>query len=159
MLLFVQFVQIARATTTYEAMRGHTDHGSRASEAITAALTSGSTSMSGAALSSDSHHGHRHEGCFAQWKKLLGLDTFVATAQGGIEGGRARRRGNPYSRGIITNCKDFWFDPAPIFKARQPGDAMLDGEIVNYTRMYETPPRMKVRRGDQYQSLDGDDAV
>jgi hypothetical protein len=23
---------------------------------------------------------------------------------------------------------------------------MLDGEIVNYTRMYETPPRMKLRR-------------
>ena len=95
-------------------------------------------------------HGHAHgqqEGCFAQWKKLLGLDTFVATAQSGLEGGSARRPQNPYSRGIITNCRDFWCDPSPVFGKRAVGDAMLDGDVVNYTRMYEVPPRMKARRG------------
>ena len=172
MLLIVQLVQISRATTTYENMRGHGGQGSLASEAITAALTSGSTSLSGAQLDSPSGHSHGHghhhkEGCFAQWKKLLGLDTFLATAQDGLEGSRRnRRRQNPFSRGIIMNCKDFWCDPAPFFGKRDTGVAMLDGQVVNYTRMYETPPRMKVRRsrnsdgdGGQYHSVDNDNNV
>ena len=175
MLLFVQLVQISRATTTYENMRGLGGQGSRASEAITAALTSGSTSMGGAQLdppSSDSHghgqgHHHHKEGYFAQWKKLLGLDTFLATAQNGLEGSRrSRRRQNPFSHGVITNCKDFWCDPAPVFGKRDTGAAMLDGHLVNYTRLYETPPRMIVRRsrnndsdGGRYRSVDNDNIV
>ena len=154
----VQLVQISRALTTYESMRGHMLQSTQAAAAITSALTAGSTSMEGAQLdnagmgpgpaTSGGHHQRaKKEGCFAQWKKLLGLDTFVATVAGGYEGGsRSRRRGNPFSRGLITNCKDFWCDPAPVFRRRENGAAMLDGEIVNYTRMYETPPRMKLRR-------------
>jgi palmitoyltransferase len=151
MLLFVQVVQISKATTTFESMRGHHGQGSRASDAITAALTTGSTSMNGAQTGSRSQHhenphGHK-EGCFSQWKKLLGLDTFVATAQEGLEGSRrSRRRQNPFTRGIITNCKDFWCDPAPYFGRRDIGAGMLDGEIVNYAQMYEVPPRAKTRR-------------
>ncbi|MCJ1405497.1 palmitoyltransferase akr1 [Xylographa trunciseda] len=174
MLLFVQLVQISRATTTYENMRGHGSQGSRAPEAITAALISGSTSMSGAQLnppsSGSNGHDRRHhpkEGYFAQWKKLLGLDTFLATAQDGLEGSRrSRRRQNPFSRGIIINCKDFWCDPAPVFGKRDTGAALLDGRIVNYARMYETPARMKVRRprdsdseGGNYHSVDNDNNV
>lgn len=172
MLFIVQSVQIARALTTYESMRGHTRHNSPASEAITSALTAGTTSLSGASLTDTGAgpnpavpHGHSHarkEGCLAQWKKLLGLDTFVATAFG--RSGR-RRRGNPFSRGVMTNCRDFWFDPAPYFRQRENGEAMLNGEVVNYTRMYETPPRMTMRRlrGDEgsgrYLSVDTEDAV
>ena len=174
MLLAVQMVQVARAQTTYESMRGHMHHGTQASQAITSALTTGSTSMEGAQVSDagmgpnphtpSGRHQHK-EGCFSQWKRLLGLDTFVATAIGGSEGGSgSRRRGNPYSRGILTNCKDFWCDPAPYFGKRESGAAVLDGEAVNYTRMYETP-RRQLRRsprdgeGDTYRSLDGEDAV
>lgn len=172
MLLFVQLVQIAKATTTYESMRGHHDHSSRASEALTAVMTSGSTTLGGAQLNSvdsQSHgHGHHHkDGYLAQWKKLLGLDTFLATAQDGLEGGRrARRRQNPFSRGIITNCRDFWFDPAPIFGKREVGVAMLGGQVVNYARMYETPQRMAARRsrhsdgdGALYHSIDNENNV
>jgi len=177
MLLVVQLVQICRARTTFESMRGHTDHGSRASEAITAAFTSGSTTMDGAQLmsggpdaSGESHgHGHHHtEGFFAQWKKLLGLDTFLATAQDGLESRNRHRRGrNPFSRGLVTNCKDFWCDPAPLLGRREAGAAMLDGEAVNYARMYEIPPRMKARRsrgnGNDdtvvYTSVDSDSVV
>lgn len=175
MLLAVQMVQVARAQTTYESMRGHMHQGTQASQAITSALTTGSTSLEGAQLSNagmgpnpaipPGRHQHK-EGCFSQWKKLLGLDTFVATAIGGSEGGNGlRRRGNPYSRGIFTNCKDFWCDPAPYFGKRETGAAMLDGEVVNYTRMYETPPRMKLRRprqdedGSVYHSVGSEDAV
>ena len=154
MLLFVQCVQVARAITTYESMRGLPDHTSRTSEAIAAAITSGSTSMNGAQLetglgeSGHHHHGHAHrEGWFGQWKKLLGLDTFMATAQGEIDRGSSHRRRNPYSRGILTNCRDFWCDPAPLFTRRETGAAMLDGEVVNYARMYETPLSMKRQRG------------
>ena len=178
MLLFVQMVQIARATTTYESMHGRIEHGSRASQVFTSALTAGTTSISGAQLSStgmgpdpalhEGHgHGHAHkDGCFAQWKKLLGLDTFVATAQGGLESGsRSSRRQNPFSRGVVTNCKDFWCDPAPYFGTRETGAAALDGDVVNYARMYETPPRMKLRRPRQddhegvYHSVGDDNAV
>lgn len=149
-------------------------HGSsQAATAITTALTTGSTSMDGAQLGStgmgpnsdtpSEPHRHAHkEGCFGQWKKLLGLDTFVATATGA---GQPQRRRNPYSRGILTNCNDFWCDPAPIFRRRENGAAMLDGDVINYTRIYETPPRMKLRRpqrdadGGMYHSVGSEDAV
>lgn len=169
MLLFVQLVQIARAKTTYESMIGNIHHASYASEAITSALVSGTTSMEGAQLANPAKPGHQSdnhphkEGCFAQWKKLLGLDTFIATA--GLDGKNRRGRRNPFSRGIITNCQDFWGDPAPCFGKRENGAAMLDGDVVNYTRMYEVPPRMKIHRsrgnGDSgtYHSVDSEDAV
>ena len=180
MLLVVQLVQISRALTTYESMRANLHHGSRAAEAVTSALTAGSTSMDSAQLTTNGlgqepavpsgpGHGHSHahkEGCFAQWKTLLGLDTFVATAQGGLQGRlRSRRHQNPFSRGLATNCKDFWCDPAPYFGKRETGAAMLDGDIVNYARMYETPLRMKMQRSHQdhngtvYHSVGTDDAV
>ena len=174
MLLLVQLVQIARALTTFESMRGQMHGRSQAAEAITSALTAGTTSMEGAQMTgpgmgpnpADGHRAHRQkEGCFATWKKLLGLDTFVATAAGGLESNGRRRRGNPYSRGIIINCKDFWCDPAPYFGRRENGMAMLDGDVVNYTRIYETPPRMKLRRpqqggdGGMYHSLGTEDSV
>ncbi|KAL9032034.1 MAG: hypothetical protein Q9180_006741, partial [Flavoplaca navasiana] len=95
MLFVVQSVQIARAMTTYESMHGHLQRASPASQAITSAITAGTISPSGAALTnrgmgpdpvmSDSAEGHAHRqkaGCFTQWKKLLGLDTFIATATG-----------------------------------------------------------------------------
>ena len=174
MLLAVQMVQVARAQTTYESMRGHMHQGTQVSQVITSALATGTTSIDGAQLSNAdmgpnpaiASGRHQHEGCFSQWKKLLGLDTFVATAIGGSEGGTGlRRRGNPYSRGILTNCKDFWCDPAPYFGKRETGAAVLDGEAINYTRMYEAPPRMKLRMprqdedGGVYHSVGSEDAV
>lgn len=153
MLLFVQLVQISRAMTTYENMRGtHHSHGSRASEAITSALAASTFSVNGMppgggvsgsdpAITSAAHMEHHHKtGCFAQWKKILGVDTFVETALHGYDGNATRRRNrNPFSRGCIQNCKDFWFDPAPICGARENGVAMLDNEVVNYTTLYEAP--------------------
>ncbi|KAL8831827.1 MAG: hypothetical protein Q9191_000651, partial [Dirinaria sp. TL-2023a] len=173
MLLFVQLLQIARAVTTNESMKGNFHHDSKAAQAVTAMATAGTTSMSGAQLTSSGMgpdpatpghraRNHRREGFFAQWKKLLGLDTFVATAQGTAG---SRRRGNPFSRGIITNCKDFWCDPEPYFGRRETGAAILGGEPVNYTRMYEVPPRMKKRRptegaeGGMYHSVDSEDVL
>ncbi|KAL8990873.1 MAG: hypothetical protein Q9177_000572 [Variospora cf. flavescens] len=164
MLLVVQSLQIARALTTYESMGGHTHRSSRASEAVTSAITAGTTSLSDASLTNvgmgpdpvvgaagppDATHAPK-EGCFAQWKKLLGLDAVIATATGRSSGGR-RKRGNPFSRGVVTNCKDFWGDPAPYFGQRENGAAMLDGEVVNYARMYEAPSKMRIRRSGQEQ--------
>lgn len=174
MLLIVQLVQIARAQTTFESIRGREHYGSSASMAITSALMAGTTSMEGAQLGrtgmgpdpalppGQSHGRHGKAGCFSQWQKLLGVDNFVATASGGS---RSRRRSNPFSRGVITNCSDFWCDPAPYFGRRENGTAMLGGEVINYARMYETPSRLKARKsrengeGGLYHSVGDEDTV
>lgn len=182
MLLFVQAIQISRALTTYENMRGAHMHSGRATASLASALTTGSSSLDGAQLNSAGRgpdpavasnapgaHSHHHDktGCFAQWKKILGVDTFVETALHGYEGNRSHRPRprNAFSRGVVGNCKDFWCDTAPVFGKRENGIAMLGGEVVDYTRMYETPPRMRVpgpHGGDgagAYESLDADEAV
>lgn len=169
MLLFVQMVQIARGLTTYENMRGAHHHSSNsAANAITSALTTGSTSIGGAQLGPDGRgpdpavpggHHHHHDGCLKQWKKILGIDTFVGTVKKDKSTTRSR---NPFSRGCFTNCKDFWCDSAPIFGGRPSGQACLDGNIINYTTLYEPPRRMRARRqtnraGAGYVAVEGDD--
>ncbi|GAB1217155.1 palmitoyltransferase akr1 [Aspergillus terreus] len=171
MLCAVQLVQISRNQTTYENMRGHSiDRGYPSSRAFASAMTAGTTSLDAAGLSASGQgpnpavgrggpHRHRKHGCLKQWSSLLGIDTFFATARDGLRdgpGGAARPR-NPWSRGVVTNCRDFWCDPAPVFGRREPGAAMLGGEVVNYTRMYEVPSRM--HRGGAYHSLAGDEPV
>lgn len=171
MLMFVQLVQISRAMTTWENMSGtgHS-HGSKASVAITSALTTGTTTRAGAQIGDSGmgpdpalppthapgHHHHK-EGCFKQWKKILGVDTFVETATGKTNNSHR----NPFSTGCIGNCKDFWCDPAPVFGKRENGSAMLGGRVVDYTAMYETPRPMTMRSrgGAAYESLGTDDSV
>ncbi|EEP76066.1 palmitoyltransferase akr1 [Uncinocarpus reesii 1704] len=157
LLCAVQLVQISRNQTTYENMKGHSfDYADPAARAITSALTTGTTSAELGGLDSTGQgpnpsippsgpgrHRHAHGGCFAQWKKLLGLDTFMATAQHGLGDRRASRSRNPFSRGIVTNCRDFWCDPSPYFGRRETGMAMLDGSVINYNTMYEVPLRLR----------------
>ncbi|KAF2094093.1 palmitoyltransferas-like protein akr1 [Rhizodiscina lignyota] len=170
MLLFVQLVQIGRAQTTFESMRRHM-HGNSAADAFTTFATTGTTSLAEAELTSSDRgpdpaapRAAKKEGCWGQWKRLLGVDTFMATA---IHGSNAqavmqRQRQNPFTRGMLTNCKDFWCDPAPLFRKREMGQAMLDGERVDYTKMYVAPPRMVMRpggEGGRYAAVDGDENV
>jgi palmitoyltransferase ZDHHC13/17 len=179
MLLVVQVIQISRAQTTYENMKSQRVYGDghKASEAIASALVTGATLPEGTRppvidFDAHGHHGHGHhghnhqEGWFSHMKKLFGLDTFVATAQDGLATrNRSRHDRNPFSRGIITNCKDFCCDPAPVFGKRTTGTAMLGGEVVNYAKMYERPSKMTLRprHGNQsngtYQSVPADDTV
>ena len=162
MLLVVQIVQISRNQTTYENMKGHSHshHQSGPPAAVPATMLSGSTSLgpegAGVASAGGATGRPRHDGFLAQWKKLLGLDAFVATASDASSAGN-RRRGNPFSRGIIVNCKDFWMDPAPYFGRRAGGEAFLGGEPVNYARMYDTPLRTRRGAGFRYQQLDAEE--
>ncbi|OTB07273.1 hypothetical protein M426DRAFT_54068 [Hypoxylon sp. CI-4A] len=175
MLLFVQFVQIARAMTTYENMYGIQD-GSASS--LGSAFTS-----TGAPLNPDhpdaapasaaadplgtgrGAHGHAHkqkQGFLKQWGRLLGVDTFIetATGRGAATGTKQRKKGNPYSKGLVQNCRDFWCDPAPIFGRRETGDAILGGEKINYTEIYESPAAMTMglgRRRGGYESVAGEE--
>ncbi|KAI9782303.1 MAG: palmitoyltransferase akr1 [Peltula sp. TS41687] len=177
MLIIVQLVQIGRAQTTFENMRGNIHH-ARVPEAITSTLAAGTTSLEDAQLTpagmgpdpvlpGPHHRPHQHEGFFTQWKRLLGLDTFVATAQSGFGGSTRDRNRNPFSRGIIRNCQDFFCDGSPVFgRRRDTGSAMLGGETVNYARLYDTPPRtrqhrmrMRSEQGGEYQSVGGDDDI
>ncbi|KAH0286547.1 Palmitoyltransferase akr1, ankyrin repeat-containing protein akr1 [Aureobasidium namibiae CBS 147.97] len=148
MLLFVQLTQIARAMTTWEAMRNN-----HAGPLVTA-LTTGSTSQEGGSIGS-SGGGPRTgvprtntgpESCFAQWKRLLGVDTFVATA---LHGSRAQevlaqRRENPFTKGVARNCSDFWFDgegggAVSMFGAKELGMGLLGGIKVDYRRLFDLP--------------------
>ncbi|KAK2803883.1 palmitoyltransferase akr1 [Onygenales sp. PD_10] len=174
MLCVVQLVQISRNQTTYENMRGHTlDYSTSASQAFASAVTAGTTSVDMAGLSATGQGPnpaiprrppHRHGGCLSQWKKLLGLDAFVATAQDGLDRGNGGGRfKNPFSRGIIANCKDFWCDGSPYFGRRDPGSGMLAGEVVNYNRLYDMPLMMRsggrAGSGMVYRSVAAEDAV
>ena len=177
MLLFVQFVQVARAMTTFENMYGIND-------GAAANMTQGFTST-GAPL--DPNHpnaappsaaddplgdrphgapGHRHrQGFLKQWSRILGVDTFIETATGrsAATAKKQRKKKNPYSRGYVQNCKDFWFDPAPVFGRRETGEALLGGQKVNWTEAYESPALMSAglggRRRGGYESIAGDDQV
>ncbi|PHH89719.1 hypothetical protein CDD83_5416 [Cordyceps sp. RAO-2017] len=150
MLVFTQFFQISRALTTYENMTGI-----HLSPVSTTALTSTGTPLdpNHASLASGSGgpggHGQRHKaggGTLKQWSRLLGVDPFIETITGraAASGKNRRSRKNPYSRGCISNCKDFWCDPAPLFGRRENGSALLGGGRVDYTSMYESPPLMRL---------------
>jgi ankyrin repeat protein len=140
LLLVVQSVQISKNQTTYENMKRHSHHHPPSH------IPSGATSLNDTAAAASSLHTapRKPDGCLRRWKKLLGLDTFMATAQDGLTDPNYRQdRGNPFSRGILGNCRDFWCDPAPIVGRRLNGDGYLGGEVVNYARLYETPLRMR----------------
>jgi uncharacterized membrane protein len=149
MLLFVQLTQIARAVTTWEAMRNN-----HAGPLITA-LTTGSTSQENGSINS-SGGGPRTgtprttpgaESCFSQWKRLLGVDTFVATA---LHGSRAQevlaqRRENPFTKGVVRNCRDFWCDGeggsvvGKVFGGKEMGMGLLGGQKVDYRKLFDLP--------------------
>ncbi|RMZ84875.1 hypothetical protein DV738_g258, partial [Chaetothyriales sp. CBS 135597] len=80
-----------------------------------------------------------------EMKRAIGLDVFLATASDASKG-KMRSNRNPFSRGIIGNCADFWCDPAPLFGQRHNGDSYLGGQVINYTTMYQTP-LLQYRRG------------
>lgn len=153
MLCAVQLVQVSRNQTTYENMRGHSiDRSYPSSRAFASAMAAGTTSLDAAGLSSTGQgpnpalahgHGNRRRGCLQQWSSLLGVDAFFATARDGLrDTPRAVRPKNPFSRGIVTNCRDFWCDSGAYFGKRETGVGMLGGEVVNYYQMYENPMRM-----------------
>lgn len=159
MLLFVQFIQVSRAMTTFENMYGIQDG------APTSAFTSTGTPLDPAqaalaapdgsvAPGAAGGHKHAHRGGFLkQWARLLGVEPFLETVRGrgAATGGNARsarrRKRNPYSRGVVANCRDFWCDPAPVFGRRDNGAAVLGGEPINYAAMYESPSLMEMTRG------------
>jgi palmitoyltransferase len=160
MLLFVQFIQVARAMTTYENMFGVN---ARSAASLASAFTSTGAPLDPTTApppsGSDGAHGpggrhkHKHDGVLKHWGRLLGVDTFIETARGrgaataGGPGGKRRKGGNPFSKGCLANCKDFWCDPAPVFGRRETGAAVLGGQAVNYTEMYESPAMMDVLAG------------
>ncbi|KAL5605971.1 hypothetical protein BROUX41_006228 [Berkeleyomyces rouxiae] len=161
MLLFVQFIQVARAMTTYENMFGIRD------ASVTTAFTSTGMPLdpshpsfaSGSSNDpSDPHAGHSHAatngkrgGYLGQIGMLLGVTPFIETVSGRTAGASIaaakKKKKNPYSHGCLANCSDFWCDPAPVFGRRETGAAVVKGERVNYTDMYEAPTLIEITRG------------
>lgn len=161
MLVTVQLLQIARGLTTYEAMAPSKPHSH--TQQLNSFVTTGDPSISAAGLGPgnrgpdpvvDGHHGHKHTSPMDAWKRLLGVDTFLAVAihgRGSPQANQAAKSSNPFSRGCITNCKDFWMDDGPIFGSRDSGRSKFGGETVDYTSMYEVPLAMG------YAPVHGDD--
>ena len=170
MLLMVQLLQVARGLTTFESMRGHLNSHTPA-EAITSFVTTGDTSQetrsgstNGFGSGQDTGEGPKRpppkHSVWDMWKRLLGLDTFAATAFRRSQASQPTNRGNPFSRGVITNCKDFFCDGTPILQKKESGFARLGGELIDYTRLYEVP-KMKMRRqagGARYEELGEEEA-
>ena len=165
MLLFVQFVQVSRAMTTYENMYGI--HDANATPAFTSTGTPldpnhPSVAAPPADRAAVRPHHHPHGGFLKRWARILGIDPFIETVTGrgavAAEGGRSRRKKNPYSAGCLANCRDFWCDPAPVFGQRRTGEAVIGGRPVNYAEMYESPRMMEIlgrRRG--YEAVSGEE--
>lgn len=161
MLLFVHFTQIARALTTYESMRGNTQAGP-----IMTAMTTGSMNVDDASVSASGagpdpavhSHKKKKEGCFSSWSKMLGMDVFFTIAFNGYRGSKAkelrRKKPNPFTRGLVRNCQDFWLD-GPVFGRKQSGGmALLGGERVDYTSLYDAP-RAGMRYRGGYEEVPG----
>ncbi|PNS20140.1 hypothetical protein CAC42_5590 [Sphaceloma murrayae] len=175
MLLAVHFVQIARAMTTFESMRGHTV------SPLTSALATGSLDPSvvgaGTLDPADPAAARKKgkEGWWTTWKRLLGLDAVISTAMYGSRAEEMRRREtrNPYSRGCVGNCRDFWCDfgggeeggerngvvtgavKAFVGRKAESGMGLLGGERVDYRRLFEVPEgAMRYRRGG-YEAVAG----
>ncbi|RSM13081.1 Palmitoyltransferase AKR1 [Fusarium oligoseptatum] len=108
MLLFTQFFQVSRAMTTYENMFGVHD-----GTAITALTSTGAPldpNHPSLSPSAPAGHSHKHKGgMLKQWSRILGVDPFIETitGRGAVSTKNKRKKKNPYSRGCITNCKDF----------------------------------------------------
>jgi hypothetical protein len=184
MLLIVQLLQIARAMTTYEAMTVHKvggglDHHGHshgpgpppASERLTSFLTTGAPDMAAGSIdaanrgpdpaAAGAHRPPQRASCLQTWYRLLGIDTFMATAFGKRDGhshaAPAANR-NPFSRGCFQNCADFWYDDSPVFGSRENGFAKLGGAKVDYTTMYDLPAGGR-GSGGYVAVADEDDAV
>ena len=167
MLIVVQTIQITKNQTTYENMKRHDKHHNHShtplpthNHPITQQGGSAATSLNDTAASSTRLNStpHRPDSFFTRWKKILGLDAFLVTASDASQGHMTSR--NPFSRGILGNCRDFWCDPAPIFKRRKNGEGFLGGEVVDYAHMYEVPLRLRRgvgRDGMRYASVAGED--
>jgi len=167
MLVFVHLTQIARNITTFETMRKTTHAGP-----IMTAVTTGTLSTDGAQIDAsgagpDAHkHAHKKKkgGCLNQWFTLLGIDTFLNVAFQGYQSGkkskaekRRQKRANPFTRGVVRNCRDFWLD-GPVFGRKRDGTrAMLGGEVVDYASMYEVPRDGMRYRGGYEEVATGED--
>jgi palmitoyltransferase ZDHHC13/17 len=166
MLVVVQSIQISKNMTTYENMKRHSHSDEnphlplhRPRHPITIGQSHNTDGLNDAAASSTRiHPAPRHEGCWTKWKRTIGLDVFLATASDASQGKmKTLDRGNPFSRGLIGNCKDFWCDPAPVFGRRVNGEAYLGNEVVDYSRMYEVPLRLRRAGGMTYAQVSGND--
>ena len=164
MLLFVHLTQVGRAITTYETMKDHGQVGPLMSAMTTGALTAdgGQIDPSGAGPNPVGHGHGKHkkkDGCLTSWSRILGLDTFYKVAFQGYKGrnsgdtaAAARSKpSNPFSRGLFRNCQDFWMD-GPVFGKKTGGKALLGGETIDYTAMYEVP-RGGMRYRGGYESV------
>jgi hypothetical protein len=165
MLLFVQLMQICRARTTYETMtphhhrrRGASSPSSSAAAAAAAAVVvvaAGTASTTSAALESHARGPdpvvRRDEGWWKTMRKLLGVDVFwntTAASTRGAAGGRRER--NPFSVGVVGNCKDFWRGE---WKMGTVG--WIGGRKVDWAGVYETPRLL--RSGGGYEANVGEE--
>jgi palmitoyltransferase len=157
MLLIVQIVQITRGLTTYEAMSAHR-HSHSPLETFVA---TGSTSLEEASLTAanrgpDSVKPPPRKGCLGQWMSMFGVDVFLKTTQSDS----SQESRNPFSRGWITNFKDFFCDSSSVFKPRPSGEALLGGAKVDYTLLYDVPlgsGGVRRREGMEYAAVSGVD--
>jgi len=93
---------------------------------------------------------------------MFGVDAFLATARSSSDPAQLQRenRTNPFSRGWVRNFQDFFCDSSSVFRGRPSGEALLGGDKVDYTSLFEVPFGGGTRRrgGMEYAAVaDGED--
>lgn len=163
LLVLTQLFQVSRAMTTYENMTG-VHLGPATTRAVTSTGAPLDPDVGPMAPGAEGGGGTSKAGggALKRWSRLLGVDPLMETLAGraAVTGKHRRRRKNPYSRGCVSDCKDFWCDPAPVFGRRETGSGLLAGAKVDYKAIYESPPLMRLTgmqsRG-QYEALGTED--
>lgn len=116
---------------------------------------------------SPQYYHHQRRGCFAQFKTMLGIDAFVATATDELAAaeqgqGRGQRQRSsrmqpppssssrlapppspsrfPYSKGWARNCEEFWCDGHDDTNVNVNGNGSAMPPLSAYFRMARPPP-------------------
>lgn len=135
LLVFVQFMQVARGITTDEAKAWHATGHFGHDSALPTSTSRASDAESG--LRAAARRPHRH-GLISNLTRLFGVDQFIATTQNGLQNG-VRKDVNPYNRGVRKNCIDFWHGERNIFLLSQDGTAFQNGQRIDYYYASEMP--------------------
>lgn len=148
-LMFTQWAQVARASTTYDIAQQKQASETFSSLPADHPRARGRTPAPVSPLDDEnsSHHHHRHKSPLKVCAALLGLSQIKMTFQAVF--GKER---HPYDHGLKQNCNDFWCSGGSMFHP-DPRQGSLGGRTVDYFALsqptYSLPATVALSRADK----------